>query len=119
LIAASRAAALAFALGGAAQVTHAQQGGAAGAQDAAEQRAQSFQAVQGAVREDVPGGPLLVAAYGAIWVLMLLYVVRLVRLQQRAQSDVARLERVLARDAPASTTAPAIRGGAPSASETR
>lgn len=68
-------------------------------QDAAEQRSQSFQAVQGAVHEDVPGGPLLVIAYGAIWVVVLGYVIRLVRLQQRAQSDVERLERVLSRDA--------------------
>jgi CcmD family protein len=78
---------------------HAQGGQAgAGAQDAAEQRSQSFQAVQGAVREDVAGGPLLLAAYGVIWVLVLLYVVRLVRLQAHAQADVERLERVLSRD---------------------
>lgn len=67
------------------------------AQDAAEERAQSFQAVEGAVKEDVPGGPLLVIAYGVIWALVLLYVIRLVRLQQRAQSDVQRLEQVLGR----------------------
>lgn len=72
------------------------QGGAdAPAQDAAEQRSQSFQAVQGAVREDVAGGPLLLAAYAVIWVLVLLYVIRLVRLQARSQADVERLERVL------------------------
>jgi CcmD family protein len=67
--------------------------------DAAEERSQSFQAVRGAVKEDVPGGPLLVAAYAAIWIALLLYVIRLARLQQRVQSDVERLERVLARDA--------------------
>jgi CcmD family protein len=72
------------------------QGGDAPAQDAAEQRSQSFQAVQGAVREDVAGGPLLLAAYGVIWVLVLLYVIRLVRLQTRSQADIERLERVLA-----------------------
>lgn len=70
------------------------------AQDAAEERSQSFQSVEGAVQEDVPGGPLLVAAYAAIFALVLLYVVRLVRLQQRAEADVQRLERVLAREAP-------------------
>jgi CcmD family protein len=69
------------------------------AQDAAEQRSQSFQAVQGAVREDVAGGPLLLAAYAVIWVLVLLYVIRLVRLQARAQADLDRLERVLAQGA--------------------
>jgi hypothetical protein len=74
--------------------------GSALAQDAAEERAQSFQAVEGAVKEDVPGGPLLVAAYGVMWALMLLYLIRLVRLQQRAQSDLQRLEQVLARTPP-------------------
>jgi CcmD family protein len=67
------------------------------AQDAAEDRATSFQAVQGGVREDIAGGPLLLAAYAVIWVAVLLYVFRLVRLQQRAQQDLARLESVLAK----------------------
>jgi CcmD family protein len=76
---------------------HAQaQAGADAPQDAAEQRSQSFQAVQGAVREDIAGGPLLLAAYGVIWVIVLLYVIRLVRLQTRSQADIERLERVLA-----------------------
>jgi CcmD family protein len=70
------------------------------AQDAAEERSQSFRAVEGAVKEDVPGGPLLVAAYAVTWLVVLAYVFRLVRLQQRAQSDVARLERLLAQSAP-------------------
>jgi hypothetical protein len=70
------------------------------AQDAADGRAQSFQAVEGAGKEEVPGGPLLVAAYGVIWALMLLYLIRLVRLQQRTQSDVQGLEQVLARTPP-------------------
>lgn len=74
--------------------------GVALAQDAAEERSQSFRAVEGAVKEDIAGGPLLVAAYAVIWVLVLLYVVRLVRLQQRAERDVARLERVLSAQAP-------------------
>jgi CcmD family protein len=114
---------LAFALGflalSGAPRARAQGEAGAGAQDAADQRAQSFQAVQGAVREDVPGGPLLVSAYAAIWVIMLLYMVRLVRLQQRAQIEVERLERVLAHDAPATSplpragdeAAPALHGG--------
>jgi CcmD family protein len=67
------------------------------AQDADQDRAQSFQAVKGAVKEDVPGGPLLVAAYAAIWVVVLLYVIRLVRQQQRAQVELDRLERVLSK----------------------
>jgi hypothetical protein len=66
--------------------------------EASEQRAQSFEAVQGAVKEDVPGGPLLVMGYGILWVALLLYLIRIVRLQQRTQNDLTRLERALARD---------------------
>jgi hypothetical protein len=66
--------------------------------EASEQRAQSFEAVQGAVKEDVPGGPLLVMGYGILWVALLVYVIRIVRLQARTQSDLERLERALARD---------------------
>jgi hypothetical protein len=62
------------------------------------ERAQSFEAAQGSTKEDVPGGPLLVAGYGILWVAMLVYLFRLVRLQQRAQNDLARLEQALARD---------------------
>lgn len=62
------------------------------------ERAQAFEAAQGSMKEDVPGGPLLVAGYAVLWVAMLAYLFRLVRLQQRAQNDLARLERALARD---------------------
>lgn len=72
----------------------------ASAQDAAEDRATSFQAVSGAVKEDVPGGPLLLAAYGAILVVIIGYGVRLVRMQQRAQTDLARLERQITASQP-------------------
>lgn len=68
----------------------------AGAQDAAEDRATSFKAVSGAVQEDVPGGPLLLGAYAAILIVILGYGVRLVRMQAKAQGDLARLERQLA-----------------------
>jgi len=71
--------------------------GIALAQDAADERATSFRAVQGAVKEDVPGGPLLVAAYAVIWVFVLLFVVRVVRQQQQSQRDLARLEGQLAK----------------------
>jgi high-affinity nickel permease len=72
----------------------------AAAQEAAEDRSQSFQAVQGAVQEDVPGGPLLVVAYGLILACVIAYVVRLLRLQARSQSDLERLEKALAARAP-------------------
>jgi hypothetical protein len=74
-------------------------------QDAAQERSQSFQAVQGASKENVPGGPLLVGAYGVIWALVLLYVIRLVRLQYRAQSDLARLKRAFLSVAPSENKA--------------
>jgi hypothetical protein len=65
------------------------------AQDAAEERSQSFQAVKGAVQEDVPGGPLLVYAYGFILLLLVGYLVRLVRLQQSSERELARLAQQL------------------------
>jgi len=46
-----------------------------------------------------------VAAYGVIWALVMLYLIRLVRLQQKAQSDVERLRRALE----ASSAAPGSR----------
>jgi hypothetical protein len=65
------------------------------AQDAAEERSTSFQAVKGAVKEDVPGGPLLVWAYGLILVLLVAYLIRLALLQQRSERELARLAQTL------------------------
>ncbi|HKU37958.1 MAG TPA: CcmD family protein [Polyangiales bacterium] len=64
---------------------------------AKDDRAASFQAVTGAVKEDVPGGPLLVAAYALIWLAVLAYVFRLVRLQRGADENLARLQQDLAK----------------------
>ncbi len=61
------------------------------AQETVEDRSQSFKAVQGAVKEDVAGGPLLVGAYAVIMLALVFYVIRLARLQQRTQREVARL----------------------------
>lgn len=69
---------------------------AALAQDPEGDRAATFQRVEGPVTEDVPGGPLLVGAYGVAWALILLYVLRLGMLQSRVARDVERLERSLA-----------------------
>jgi len=80
--------------------------GVALAQDAAEDRAQSFRSVQGAVQEDVPGGPLLVAAYALILACLIAYLVRLLRLQSRAQADLERLEKALATRAAATENDP-------------
>ena len=65
------------------------------AQDAAEDRATSFKAVTGAVKEDVPGGPLLVWAYGLILLLLVGYMVRIALLQQRSDRELARLAQQL------------------------
>jgi hypothetical protein len=67
------------------------------AQDSAEGRAASFEAVTGAVREDVPGGPLVVAAYALIWVAVLAYVFRLVRLHKNVDENLVRLQQDLSK----------------------
>jgi len=64
--------------------------------DPAEDRAATFQRVEGPVTEDVPGGPLLIGAYGIIWLLIMLYVLRIGLLQARTARDVTRLERSVA-----------------------
>ena len=61
------------------------------AQDAAESRSESFVAVEGAVEEDIAGGPLMLGAYAVTWVLLFLYVARLVSMQQRTLKEVERL----------------------------
>ena len=45
-------------------------------EDAASSRATSFRAVDGAITEDVPGGLMVVGAYGAIFALLLLFLFR-------------------------------------------
>ena len=78
----------------------------AAAQDAGEDRATAFQAVEGAVQEDVPGGPLLVVAYGLVWLGVFAYLVRLVRLQSGTEREVTRLEGMLGRANADDTGAP-------------
>ncbi len=67
----------------------------AAAQDAAEERATSFQAVEGPQKEQVPGGPLLVGAYAFVLVSLVAYVARLGLMQRRTAQDVARLSEVI------------------------
>lgn len=64
--------------------------------DPASERSAAFRAVEGPQTEDVPGGPLLIGAYGVIWALVMLYVIRLGRMQSRTSEEVERLERSLA-----------------------
>ncbi len=65
------------------------------AQDTGEDRATSFQAVEGARHEDVPGGQLLVGAYAVVLVLLVGYVARLGMMHRKTASDVERLSRLL------------------------
>ncbi len=58
-------------------------------------RATAFRAVSGPTTEDVPGGPLLISAYGAILVLMIGYVMWLARLQSITTRDLEALKRAL------------------------
>jgi CcmD family protein len=74
------------------------------ADDVAQDRAQTFEAVSGAVKEDVPGGPLLVAAYAFVWLAVFGYVFRLVRLQRGADENLARLQQDLSKAAQRSQT---------------
>jgi CcmD family protein len=57
-----------------------------------EDRAQTFEAVTGAVKEDVPGGPLLIAAYAVVWLAVFGYVVHLGRLHGRLSESLQRIE---------------------------
>ena len=75
-------------------------------QDPASERATEFVAVEGPQAESVPGGVLMLAAYGAVWLFLLLYVLRLGKLSARAQADVARLEKSLAANEKASGEKP-------------
>ena len=59
-------------------------------------RATSFQAVSGSAHEDVPGGPLLVAAYAAVLVLLSAYVLRVAAMQAGATRGIERLDKMLA-----------------------
>lgn len=72
----------------------------AAAQDSSEEtpseaRAAEFVAVEGAVAEDVPGGPLLIGAYGVAWAFLFLYIFRVGRLQGAANQTLAEIERRL------------------------
>jgi CcmD family protein len=65
---------------------------------AQDDRAETFQAVSGGVKEDVAGGPLMLAAYAVVWVTLFGYVWRLNRLQRGVESNLERLERTVARE---------------------
>ncbi len=59
-------------------------------------RATAFRAMTGAEKESVPGGSLLVGAYGLVFGFTLLYVIRLGALSRGTDERIARLEKLLA-----------------------
>ncbi|MEM9069617.1 MAG: hypothetical protein AAGE52_13980 [Myxococcota bacterium] len=65
------------------------------ADNAESERASAFRAVRGAQAEQVPGGNLVVGAYGAAWVLVLGYFWHLGRLHRSNQEELARLSEML------------------------
>lgn len=71
-------------------------GGIASAQEegeqAAEDRASTFRAVSGPQVDRVPGGKLLIGAYGVAWVLMLGYLWRLGSLHAANAKELERLK---------------------------
>ncbi|MFT3923686.1 MAG: hypothetical protein QM778_14235 [Myxococcales bacterium] len=70
--------------------------GIAQAQEGAEEsRATTFQAVEGPQKESVPGGPLLIGAYGFVLAALLAYVARLGLMQRRTAAEVERLSALL------------------------
>ncbi len=72
-------------------------------EDAAAARSTAFQAVEGARPEDnVPGGKLMISAYGVVMVLLVGYVLRLGLLQRKTSADVERLTSLIKRTQPKS-----------------
>lgn len=60
-------------------------------EDAAESRSATFEAARGAQLEELPGGSLLVAAYGVVFVLLLGYVVAIAFRQASTARELDRL----------------------------
>ncbi len=64
--------------------------------DAESDRAQAFRAMTGPATEDVPGGVLLIGAYGLVWLFVLMLVLRIGSVGRKVTRDLTRLERLLA-----------------------
>ena len=60
-------------------------------EDPAEERATQFVGVEGADAERIPGGTLLLIAYGIVWLFLFLYLRRLRGLQRQTANEIARL----------------------------
>ncbi len=62
----------------------------------ADERSTAFEAVEGSGTENVSGLGLMVGAYGLVWALTMLYLVRIGRLEAKLAADLERLEKLLA-----------------------
>ena len=63
----------------------------------ADSRSEAFKSVTGPTTEDIAGGPLMLASYAIIWLVMLGYVLRVARLQARTLTQLEELTAELAR----------------------
>ena len=62
--------------------------------------AQEFEKVSGAVREELPAGRFVAAAYGFIWIAVVLYVVSIARGIARLRKDLRELKLKIDRAGP-------------------
>jgi CcmD family protein len=60
-------------------------------EDPAEERAAQFVGVRGPDAEQIPGGPLLLAAYAIVWVLLFAFLLRMRGLQRQTADELDRL----------------------------
>jgi hypothetical protein len=62
--------------------------------------AQEFEKVSGVAREELPAGRFVAAAYGFIWIALLVYLVSIARGLGRVRNDLAVLKKKLDRAGP-------------------
>ena len=62
--------------------------------------AQEFEKVSGAVREELPAGRFVAAAYGFIWIAVVVYVVSIARGLGRVRKDLGELKHRIDRAGP-------------------
>jgi hypothetical protein len=65
---------------------------ASGPSSVDDSRAESFQTVKGPAADEVSGGRLLLAAYGTVWLILMLYVFRIERLSRRIHTRLEQVE---------------------------
>jgi hypothetical protein len=64
-------------------------------EDPGESRAATFEAAEGAQAEEVPGGALLIGAYGFAWIALFGFIGSIALRQSRAWNDLTRLKKEL------------------------